>query len=50
MNSFEQGYQDFYKGVDFNIKNSISWQNGWLEGQWEAYLQNSNQGIFIDAA
>lgn len=50
MTTFEEGYQDFYKGVEFNIASSTIWQDGWLEGQWEAYLENSNQGMFIDAA
>ena len=42
MNDYERGYQDFYKGSQFDESELFDWQEGWAAGQWEHYLENYN--------
>lgn len=42
MNNHERGYQDFYKGAEFDEDELIDWQDGWCAGKWEHHLEHSN--------
>lgn len=44
----EQGYKEFYKGIEFNYEQTKSWKDGWLDAQYENYLEKSNQKESFD--
>jgi len=47
-NQHEQGYQDFYKGVQFSDFKCHEWQEGWHAAAYEHWLENSNQKDYYE--